>query len=271
MRGHWILLIALFPLSAAPASAQRLWLAPDPGRNIGLEITKGFFKSGSDVEFASFVVTAEGRFPVNNRLAITAALPFSRVSESGSFLSSPTSTAFGNPWIGIEAIAEPDVTVEAGIRPGITSESSTGESAQSMAFDVDFDRFEAWLPKWTSARAMAHVGRIPVQGTFVTGTFGGTLFLPSGGGGSVVYANYGVRLGVRDAHTLTSLTLTGRVGISHGGMLAGSLNSNVNQVALIVEGASGTFRPRLSIGSYVNESLREFTKAIVTVGAAVTM
>jgi hypothetical protein len=184
MREHWLLLMVIFPLSATPARAQRLWLAPEPGRNVGLEITKGFFRSGSDLEFASFVVTAEGRFPVNNTLAITAALPFSRVSESGSFVTNPRSTAFGNPWIGIEAIAEPDLIVEAGIRPGITSETSTSASAQGMAFDVDFDRFEACLPKWTSMRAMAHVGRIPAQGTFVTGLFGGTLFLPSGGGGA---------------------------------------------------------------------------------------
>jgi hypothetical protein len=54
-------------------------------------------------------------------------------------------------------------------------------------------------------------------------------------------------------------------------MLAGSLNTNVNQVAITVEGTNGTFRPRLSIGSYVNGSLREFPKAIVTIGASITM
>jgi len=118
---------------------------------------------------------------------------------------------------------------------------------------------------------MVHAGRIAQQGTFITGMFGGSVLIPSGGDGTIVYANYGVRLGVRDAHTLTSLSLTGRVGIGHGGVLAGSLNSNVNQVAIMVEGVRGAFRPRISIGSFVNEGPRENIKAIVTVGASVTM
>jgi hypothetical protein len=271
MRERWVLLIALFQLSAMPASAQRICLAPDPGRNVGLEITKGLFKSGSEVDFASFVVTAEGRFPVSNRLAVTAAIPYSRVSISDPFLANPPSSAFGNPWVGIEAIASPDLTVEAGIRPGVSSNEFIDTSAQEFGVLEDFDRFEAWLPKTTSLRAMVHAGRIAQQGTFVTGMFGGSVLIPSGGDGTTVYANYGVRVGVRDAHTLTSLSLTGRVGISHGGVLAGSLNSNVNQVAIAVEGVRGTFRPRFSVGSYVNEGPREFTKAIVTVGASVTM
>lgn len=271
MRLHRMLLVGLLMLWAAPASAQRLWPAPDPGRNVGLEITKGFFKSGSEVDFASFVITAEGRFPVSNRLAITAAIPYSRVSISDPFLANPPSSEFGNPWVGIEAAAAPDLMVEAGIRPGISSSEFVDPSAQEFGVLQDFDRFEAWLPKTTSLRAMIHAGRIAQQGTFITGMFGSTILIPSGGGGTIVYANYGVRLGVRDTRTLTSLSLTGRVGISHGGVLAGSLNSNVNQVALQVEGTTGTFRPRLSIGSYVNEGPREFTKAIVTVGASITM
>jgi hypothetical protein len=270
MRERWILLAALLSLSAVPARAQRLWLAPEPGRNVGLEITKGFFKSGSDVDFATFVVTAEGRFPVSKRLAITAALPFSHVSVSEPFLANPASSAFGNPWLGIEASAAPDVTVEAGIRPGVSSTEFIDPSAQEFGVLEDFDRFEAWLPKTTSLRAMVHAGRIADQGTFVTGMFGSSVLIPSGGDGTIVYANYGVRLGVRDAHTLTSLGLTGRVGISHGGVLAGSLNSNVNQIAIMIEGVRGAFRPRLSIGSFVNEGPRESVKAIVTIGADFT-
>ena len=264
-RNGW-LTSAFLVLVTSPVSAQRVWLSPDPGRNVGLEIGKGFFTSSFGIKFASFVITAEGRFPVTHRVAITAAIPYATIRESQSFDGSGTSTAFGNPWIGAEIAAQPDITLEAGIRPGIASGAPSHDQAYFLGEFDDFNRMEAWVPKRTSVRAMAHLGRIPERGTLVTGIVGGTVFLAGDGGESVVYANYGVRLGVRDDHSMTSLTFTGRANLGHA-LVEGSLNRTENQVAIQVEGTRGAFRPRLSVGSFTS-SIRNEIKAIATIGAS---
>ncbi|MGH7593617.1 MAG: hypothetical protein ACRELE_07185 [Gemmatimonadales bacterium] len=262
-----LLSFGLVVLLAAPASAQHVWLSPDPGRNVELDVAKGFFRSGSGIGFASFIVTAEGRFPVSPNLAITAALPYATISESDAFNGSSTSTGVGNPWLGVEISPQQDFAIEAGIRPGIASDAVAHEEAYFLGVFDDFNRLEAWLPKQTSVRGMAHLGRIPERGTFVTGILGGTLLLAGNGAESQIDANYGLRLGVRDDHTLTSLTLTGRAELGHS-LAGGSLDRTEHQVAILVEGTRGAFRPNFSVGTFTRSNLRDEIKAIVTVGAS---
>jgi len=170
----------------------------------------------------------------------------------------------GNPWIGVEVVSKPDLTFEAGIRPGISGDGNS--DPQFLGVLDDFDRFEAWLPKVTSLRATAHMGSMPATGTFVTGKLGGMFALARQGGSSELYADYGLRFGFREADRLVSLALSGRARLTHGGSLD---DRTVHHLTFIVEGTRGSFRPNLSIGTYLDPSAREDVKAIVAVGASI--
>ena len=259
-----VLVTMLAVLCAASARAQRAWLTNDTSRNFSLEIGKGFFRSSANIDFGSVILTAQARVPVNARTAITIAIPISHISESGAFSESTSQTAVGNPWIGVELVSKPDLTFEAGIRPGIASDANS--AASFLGLLDDFDRFEAWLPKVTSLRATAHMGSIPASGTFVTGKLGGMYALARQGGTSELYADYGVRAGFREPGVLVSLGLTGRARLTHGGSLD---DRTVHHLTFIVEGMRGNFRPIASIGTYLDDSAREDVKAIVTVGATI--
>lgn len=266
MRRTSLFVLALASSLAASARAQRLWLPAEPSRNVGFEIGKGFFRSGTSIDFASFIVTAQARIPVNDKVAVTAAIPLSRLSETSSFTGATTvtSTAIGNPWLGIEVAASPGLVVEAGIRPGVASDAK--EDALLLGVLDDFDRFEAWLPKVTSMRAIAHIGTTPERGTFISGMLGGTFAIARDGGATEFYANYGLRAGFRGEGRLASLALTGRARLTHGGSLD---ERTVHHVTFMIEGTNGKFRPNASIGTYLDESARQDVKAIVTIGASI--
>ena len=155
------------------------------------------------------------------------------------------------------------MTFEAGIRPGISGDGNS--DALFIGALVDFDRFEAWLPKVTSLRGTAHIGSMPESGTFVTGKLGGMYALAREGGTSELYADYGVRFGFREAGRLVSLAVSGRARLTHGGSLD---DRTVHHLTFIVERTRGTFRPNLSIGSYLDPSARNDVKALVSVGAS---
>lgn len=264
MRRTSMLIAMLAVLCAASARAQLAWLTSDTPRNFSLEIGKGFFRSNSNIDFGSVILTAQARVPVNERTALTIAIPLSHISESGAFSGSTSQTAIGNPWIGVVLVSKPDLTFEAGIRPGIAGDANP--EAIFLGLVDDFDRFEAWLPKVTSIRATAHMGSIPASGTFVTGKLGGMFAVARQGGTSEFYADYGVRAGFREPGMLVSLGLTGRARLTHGGSLD---ERTVHHLTFIVEGLRGNFRPIASIGTYLDDSAREDVKAIVTVGATI--
>ena len=275
MRRTSLFVLALAVSLATSARAQRLWLPPDATRNIGIDIAKGFYKStdfGVNVGFASFAVTAQGRFPVNDKLAVTVAVPLARISQTSVGYTpigqnaTQTQTALGNPWLGVEVAARPGLIIEAGIRPGIASDEK--EAALGLGIVNDFDRFEAWLPKVSSGRVMAHIGRVPDQGGFVTGIFGGTVAIPGGsvGGTTQLYANYGMRAGFHESGILGTVTLTGRLNLSESGASLG--DRTLHQLAFNVEGTHGGFRPNASIRMFLKQELRAQVSAIVTVGGS---
>lgn len=272
MRCHRLILAGLLPCLTARIGAQRAWLLPDDSRNVSLEVGKTFFKSPTSIDFASFYFVAQGRFPLNQKVALTVGLPFSRASITPSYSGATTtnSTALGNPWIGAEIVAQPDLVIEAGIRPGIASDASDKENALVLGSLGDFDRLEAWAPKTTSVRAVAHIGRAAATRTFFTGILGGTVFFPAHGGETQYFANYGLRLGFREDGRLATLALTGRANLGHL-TEGGSLDARtVHQLTFRVERTGAGFRPFGSIASYLDEGLRKGISAMVAAGASFT-
>jgi hypothetical protein len=237
---------------------------------VGLEVAKVFFRSGTDEAFGSLAFTADGRFPVNRNVSITVGIPYATVSykNDGSF-DQPGSTAIGNPWIGVDVVAAPSVVFEGGVRPGISSDDDSHFDGVSLGVLADFQRFEEWAPKRTSARAMLQVGNVPAQGTFVSGLVGGTYILSGDGEDGQFYANYAVRLGVAEGGILTSLIASGITDLGNNGA-GGSLdNSTELQLAIRAEGSKGKVRPFAEVGTFTRSSIRDAAKAIITVGASV--
>jgi len=274
MRRTSLLLLTQIILLAHSASAQRLWLPAAATRNVGIDVTRGFYKStgAGSVDAASFTIDLQGRFPLNDQLAVTAAIPFSRVSETATFFGTSTSiteSAIGNPWLGIETPAGSTVVFELGIRAGVASEDKSEASAQGIL--NDFDRFEAWLPETSSGRLVAHIGRIPDKGPFVTAVLGATYVVPGGdvNGDNTLFGSYGLRAGVMGNGLLGSATITGRANLSDSDLSFSE--RTVHQVGITVEGTRGTFRPSGSIRSYLDRDARERISAILTLGASIVL
>jgi hypothetical protein len=100
---------------------------------------------------------------------VTGAIPFARIGSSGTFSGTKTTaTAFGNPMVGLEYASAPDLTLEVQFRPGLASNEPSKEDVFVLGIVNDFDHFEAWLPKISSVRVVAHSGRIPDRGGFAS-------------------------------------------------------------------------------------------------------
>ncbi|HEY4101183.1 MAG TPA: hypothetical protein VGM20_09930 [Gemmatimonadales bacterium] len=251
-------------------SAQRFWRTADDEGMVALDVAKPFFKSGSDISFGSIAVIASGRFPVNQKVSITVGIPYATISyRHDDGFDQPGSTAIGNPWIGADVVAAPSVVFEGGLRPGISSGDLSHFDATALGVFADFQRFEEWAPKTTSARAMLHLGNVPEHGTFVSGLVGGTYIFSSRGSDAQIYANYAVRLGVAESGILTSLIGSGLTYLGSNGA-GGSLGDKTDlQLAVRVEGSNGRLRPFAELGTFTQESIRDDVKAIVTIGASV--
>src|SRR5579872_3494845 len=149
---HLVMVGMLAAVPSVSLSAQRFWRTADDEGQVGLEVARAFYQSPNTVAFTSFVFTADGRFPVNRNLSITVGIPFTTVGNTSEFADPKRSNAVGNPWIGADIVAAPDLVLEAGLRPGISSTDFSHFSADAFAVYADFQRMEAWAPNTTSAR-----------------------------------------------------------------------------------------------------------------------
>lgn len=261
MRRSIIATAVFSTLVCATASGQRTWKEIDTGRSIGLDLIRGFYKAPAP-DFLSFTATLVGRVPASQKLVVTGAIPYARISQSSEFAPTRTQTAFGDPMIGLEYASAPDLTLEVQFRPGIASERNASD-ALALGFGSDFDHFEAWLPKISTLRIVAHSGVIPARGGFASGLFGGMVTVPSDGTADV-FANYGFRVGYREPGVMGTLALTGRIAISGGGTLDERM---INQLALTIEGTGGKLIPYASLRNFLDPSIRDGVDIIVALGA----
>lgn len=145
-------LAAVIGLNAGPAGAQSIFLEPNNGAAIHLEALRPNF-SGDDFSNLTFTFFLSMRANVGGDLFVRTELPFSNYKQESyyydewgnyvSYGSSNGDTAFGNPYIGLDAgRADNGFQGEFGVRLPVVNESSSAISLGSITDVVE--RMEAF-------------------------------------------------------------------------------------------------------------------------------
>lgn len=269
MRRSFLTVAAGFALAAQHADAQQLWNTPGVRQAIGINITKGFYPADDIFVPSALSAIAAARIALSPTTTLNLSVPFTRLAltvHRGDFGpprdTTVTSTAFGNPMIGFETRVSSAASLDLAIMPGLSR--SSDESVLEFAAVDDYDQVELWLPGITSVRAMMRFGRIPEVGGFVDGLFGGTYARSNGA--TAWGAKYGVRAGYRGRDVIVTISLTGRLRLNGDGSFD---DRAIHQLEAALEGGRGHVRPRATVRTYLDSSIRQGVNAIVTAGLEV--
>lgn len=240
--------------TAFPLAAQRFWLDPAPAGAVAITVAGAHFDE-ANLSSTSGSLVLRGRTPVGEALILTGELPFAHGSMNEDVAGSSSSSALGNPWIGIEPASPGTIRWEVGVRPGIFSpDEESSNLAWVVGALVNFDSWEAWFPEVTSLRAGIAVGAIPDRGVFLSGRLGGTGFFPRDGDREL-FADYGARGGVASPGWLGWLGILGHGVVTES---EGDLGERtVHQAELGIERRTGGVRPRITIRRYIGEEISD--------------
>lgn len=200
-------LLALLSCAVAPVAAQQRWLDANPGHAAEVALALAAFDDNI-TDSPAITIAVRGRLALRDNLAITAELPGARAEQQAGL----SGTAVGNPWVGLQYTPAQGMQLELGARLNLWPPTT---QRRSLPFGygqlVDFDRREAWFANASAVRAVAHVGRLPSRGRFVTVKAGLAGFAVSGGGGDgELLAHYGGRAGVVSGRWVTWIGVIGQ-------------------------------------------------------------
>jgi hypothetical protein len=249
-RAALVLIAAL--LTAAPASAQSIWLDREHRPSVLVEIEFPSFDD-ADSQFPTWVWYAGTRLPTGRAMSFVAELPYAR----GEFENTPGQSSIGNPYIGMEYAPRPTgPRVELGVRAPLTSDDKLLPFL--MGYYTDIERQEAFVPDQVTVRLGLHYRHaatpdsriawdlrlvpsvwIPTEDTFLEESEG---FL--GYGGLVRYEGDDVRIGGG---------LTGRWLMTSDG--ADFSEASLHQLELAADFLHGPVRPGVQVKLPLDEGL----------------
>jgi hypothetical protein len=192
-------------------SAQSIWTDRGSRDLVAVEFLKPNFEGDSPTTFMTSALFLTGRFSLKDNLALIGEFPFSHYGYEDRDVSE---TGFGNPYIGLEFWGEGShAFYELGIRIPTASEEK-GSSA-IVGFLSDYDRFEAFVPEMLSIPFKANYGWKDPVNNFVYRIRGGPVItIPTDGGDTEAYLDYGFLLGWEDEQFGLTGGFTGRAFIS---------------------------------------------------------
>jgi hypothetical protein len=171
--------------AAAPAASQNLFVTPTPEKGVWLESSYTSFDTSLEdldfeVDFTSTILYLGGRLPINPTMSLIADLPIAHGSV-GFDGESESNTIIGNPLVGAEYAATPQVTLALSTRLPLTNSSFEDDDvATATSFLSDPLRLESfamdYVPVSLAAR-YAHpiseqfslLGRAGITQLFFTG------------------------------------------------------------------------------------------------------
>jgi hypothetical protein len=136
-------------LTAAPASAQSIWLDREPRPSVLVEILFPSFE-GADTDFPTWAWFAGTRLPTGDAMSFVAELPYSRGEVGGD-----SESSIGNPYLGMEYAPRPTgPRVELGLRAPLASDDDI--LPVIVGFYSDVERQEAFIPDLVTVRLGVH-------------------------------------------------------------------------------------------------------------------
>lgn len=244
--------ILALPLFASGLEAQSYWNDDRERQVLRAEFLRPFIEDGG-LKFASGAMffSASGR--IGSSIRLEAELPMAVGGESGA----PGGVAFlvGNPYLGLRfQPSGKTIGGQLGIRlPARGSLSSNSdEIAVAAAAASDPDRLEAFFEDVVTARGAVEV-RPDVSGNFLAGVkFGVSVLIPTEGGDTEAFLDYGGRIGLQSSAVRAAFALTGRLfATSDGGSFA---DRTEHQVTVTLDLIRGHFRPGALVRVPLDES-----------------
>lgn len=263
------LVILALVLPLASVSGQSTWSSPTHTTALGLRLSKGFYGTNGP-SFATLSVMPSARIVLSPTAAVELEMPFALASLDASSGSGTTSgSRFGNPLIGVDVSAGPQVRFRGSLRLGVTSDPSDDGAWAALAYGMmsEFDRFEAFIPETHALRAGVEFGAIPAVGKFVQGRLGGTYMIPKGDGDNELMAEYGVRVGYHTGTILVHGGLLGRgILTGEGGSFA---DRTTHQLAVGAQSTRGRVRPEAELHYFLDDMAGDL-KVVASLGLSIT-
>lgn len=128
-RGSIALSAIAITTAAAPVAAQSVWVEPGRHQGVWVEFLRPELSDDMsellDVSFMSSATFLGGRYAVSPKLNVVGELPFAYGDLDDVDLDGDRAT-IGNPYLGIEVLASPRLTFEAGVRAPLADEENFG-------------------------------------------------------------------------------------------------------------------------------------------------
>lgn len=242
--------LLLIPAAAAP---QSLVQAPR-GSSVALELLHTSFEDDEEVAFYSGAYFLGGRFELNPRLAVVAELPFAHIAPGADdpILANESSTALGNPLIGLAVLTDRADLVFAGRVPLAPDD----EEASFYGLMTDQYRLEAFVPDLATVQVSARLRNTVSDVTRVTFDLGGVLLVPTDEGEVEFAADYGVVATYVAERVRLGGGANGRALLTSGADDIGAMTEH--QIAVFADFGSGRVRPGLSLRLPLDDNTRDF-------------
>lgn len=262
--GMGVIGVILTGLSAAPVSAQSIWVSRRGEPSITLETQKPMFEGGGGmfITSASFLSL---RAPVSGKVNVVADIPLS-IAGYGS----QSSATLGNPLLGVE-LGGPTSPhfVEFGVRLPLAREFGKDDFATGIGLLTDFDRFEAFLPDAITVYGMVnYVYRVKtLPGLSIRLRAGPTLLIARDGSGETLKTlTYSVQILHEGNRVAFGTGLSSRASLGEG-----FFEKAVYQLGLMVALPAKRIQPGIYVRLPLDANLSRVLTAVVGLNIGIAL
>ena len=190
---------------AVLALAQMPWSTTLPARGVAFNFLRPMITGTGVINGAAYLT---GRFPTGSGYSLRLEVPFAHLDQSGI-----TSSAFGNPYFGLETSRD-KWTFDLGFRPALTPED---QLAPVVGLYSDITQIQTWLPHVATLSTSFTYKNETSTGPIIEVGFAPAGWIPTAGGDVEVVLTHWGSLGFRGTKVWGSLGLGGVLGITQDG------------------------------------------------------
>ena len=237
---------------------QMPWTSHLPERGIAFDFLRPKFDVGG-TSLTTGAAYLSARFPTGGGFAVRAQVPFAHLSASG-----VSSSAFGNPYIGLES-TRGRVEYGLGFRPALTPDD---EFAGEVGLFTDITQLEAWVPHLATLAGTVTYRNQTSTGMTVELGGGPSAWIPTDGGDTELILNHHGSIGHRGSKVWMGLGL--------GGVLVMTEEGDFGERSFYQLGASvgltqGQVRPALHVLLPLDDAITSDVDFVIGLGVAIAI
>ncbi len=250
----------LLPAALAVAVASPGWAQMSSA--VGLEVLRPSIEGAGDL--SSWLFYPNARVAAGPKLTFVFELPVATASGSGA-----SEIQLGNPYLGFRLASPANVTLDVGVRVPLANVNAFSNALPLLVGSLtDVDRFEAFLPEVLSVQIRATPRHLTPTGFLAEAYMGSTVMVPTEGGDTELFGDYGFRAGYGGPTAEATLGLTGRITMTGDGDIG---ERTIHQFAARVAFETGGVRPYFMLRFPLDDDLADIFKYVVGAGITVPL